>query len=678
MASIAGRVWSAFDAALSVMRGEPKTGAASTAPPADATAQQGASVALAPSAAPRPAALRSATPTPSQSSSSVTGTESSGDSAGVRPAGSAIVAAALLGSVAADAPVIPRPVPAAAPAGGPPGNGGDPPPPRGGGPPEISLDVRLLSPAPGATITGAQPGATFTATAYATAAQGDLPDPTLSVDVWVDGHLFPAVASGSDATTFAAECRVYRSGQLNVVASAFAKGSGAKSASKDTSPGIQVQSTLASEEPDLTVQSPSVGQVVALPVIGGTVALACSTSGDFGLREVTWACDGHSGSASAGQDSAGQEPFEGQVQIDGASLGKHTITVTCQQLHLFGVPVGTPSTVIVPVTVTEAYPPAVTITSPADSAELYWDDTGLPNGLPVTVTGIATGVQSGMGNGTVKLQLDNGSFNDVQTANLTPDTSAVNWSTNVTLQDGDHTITVDAFDGVLNTPGTASVRVNVRKSYVAKDLNERLDHRAYLDALLGFAGEAMRSDAGATAAGLTDADFQRSCYQRFNQLRMPLSQSTDAGNAAVNELRVVVEVLRSYLAGSPSAPQPTSDGEPQYRATAYAALLAGLGTSDTELRLARGAGNDVRAALAARLGLPATDSQGGSTLDQLLLAPAAVTEDALRSMRGSARFSPSVSNSKPTTTPRSNSQTKRSRTGECSTTSGNTHSAPAT
>jgi hypothetical protein len=72
-----------------------------------------------------------------------------------------------------------------------------------------------------------------------------------------------------------------------------------------------------------------------------------------------------------------------------------------------------------------------------------------------------------------------------------------------------------------------------------------------------------------------------------------------------------------------------------YAAAAYQALLTGVGTSWEELRIARGAPQAARAALASRLGITLSTSRPDQ-LDQLLLPPATVTEADLQQLFGLA------------------------------------------
>ena len=125
----------------------------------------------------------------------------------------------------------------------------------------------------------------------------------------------------------------------------------------------------------------------------------------------------------------------------------------------------------------------------------------------------------------------------------------------------------------------------------------------------------------------------------------------------VNELRVPIEILRTHMAGAIPAIPASDAGQNRYLWAAYQVLLAGTGTSYTELREARGAKDSDRQKLADRLGIPlygissadagATPPPRSDQLDAITLDPPAggaagtLTEEALRDLFGLAVTSPS-------------------------------------
>jgi Tc toxin complex TcA C-terminal TcB-binding domain/ABC toxin N-terminal region len=125
-------------------------------------------------------------------------------------------------------------------------------------------------------------------------------------------------------------------------------------------------------------------------------------------------------------------------------------------------------------------------------------------------------------------------------------------------------------------------------------------------------------------SGNVDIDLQ-SLTNMFHQPFGDLIASCEEMAKQVRQVRICIEILRSYLGSRPLADQAKEEAlagaEKCYRLDAYTALLNKIGTSYEELRLVRGDMN-ARQRLADRLGL----DSGTSTLDYLdalLLDPAA-------------------------------------------------------
>lgn len=187
-----------------------------------------------------------------------------------------------------------------------------------------------------------------------------------------------------------------------------------------------------------------------------------------------------------------------------------------------------------------------------------------------------------------------------------------------------------ATDQAGNTSGNLDVPVNVISSYTPKTLEERLSEREYLAALLSFARDQVFTSG---TAHVDTATLVTVLGQPLDRLSQPPSAAADRGGQEINQLRVPIELLRAYLASTKTPATPGAAGEGSYRTLAYTSLLAAIGTSYQELRLARGAAAADRQALAARLGirLPATRPD---PLDQLVLDGASLTEAALETLFG--------------------------------------------
>ena len=133
---------------------------------------------------------------------------------------------------------------------------------------------------------------------------------------------------------------------------------------------------------------------------------------------------------------------------------------------------------------------------------------------------------------------------------------------------------------------------------------------AYLHGLLEYATIRVVDESGT----LVDvAALERAFLQPFR--RLDEAAVADAASRRVCQVRICIEVLRRLLGGKPA------EGEQRYREAAYSAVLGAIGTSYEEIRLARGADEATRAALAARLGIELTLPRPNDELDQLFLAP---------------------------------------------------------
>jgi hypothetical protein len=495
-----------------------------------------------------------------------------------------------------------------------------PPPPT---PPGIVIE---FSPALPAQVTGDQPGTPLqvSVTAYIEYDTGETADvDAVSVEIATEtGSTYSFSADKQPPVSgfgpgWVAACQLYSSGVVTVTATASSRGA----QPPDTWPQARVQVSLQSETPDLQVSPLNDGQPLAVPDTGSSVPLAC-TAVPHWPRRVTWSCGTHQGDTKV--DPAGL--FRGAVWLDPTPLGPRAVTVTCQQLYRTPVrlePVGAPNVQTISIDVLDGSPPHLSVSEPPAGKARLWDVAALPGGLPVAVSGTAYDVQSTMVKGSVQVALDGGPFQDASTTD-----GWANWTTSVLISlPGPHTIHVRASDGVFSGFAAKDVSIEVVEQFRATDLDERLAHRAYLDALLTFAGERIAVAAG---KNVVPNDFENAFHQRFEALRQPLSQTNDQGNVPVNELRVVVEALRGMLQATGAA----AADEQSYRAAAYSALLSAIGTSEVELQLARGADETARSSLASRLGLPDSDASGNSTIDQLLLGPSAVTEDALERLCG--------------------------------------------
>ncbi|MER5942508.1 LamG-like jellyroll fold domain-containing protein [Streptomyces sp. NPDC001928] len=395
--------------------------------------------------------------------------------------------------------------------------------------PTATLSVRFDVPAGGTAVTGAQPGVGVQlsgAVRYRRATD---------VRVWVrvGSVVFPATLGETVGIgrTWRCLARFYTRGPVEVLAEASGQSMIDDSPMEAVSEPRPFIVTLDSDVPDLTVVQPASGDVT-VGEQGELLALLARTHDGFGPRTVTWECEGRTGGTV--QQPTAPKDFTGRVPLTPLPLGARTLTVRCTDAAQ-NTTIGTAT-----LTARDRTPPVLTIDDPRPGQTFAAG----PDGVTVTVRGQASDRQSGMAGGRVEWSTDGG-------AHYTAATSRDDWATwqaDVPLKDfGAFTIDVRACDHDGNTV-TSRLPLQVVADYHPRDLDERLDARSYLAALLAFTRDHVRTSQG---ANLSSSDLQNTFQQRFGTLGQPLSQIGDAGTVQVNQLLVACEVLRAHWAANP-------------------------------------------------------------------------------------------------------------------------------
>jgi hypothetical protein len=191
------------------------------------------------------------------------------------------------------------------------------------------------------------------------------------------------------------------------------------------------------------------------------------------------------------------------------------------------------------------------------------------------------------------------------------------WSDSVVLKDNGEYRLDFFFTDNANLSWSESVTVTVSAKYKPKGLADLLSIRAYLDDLISFATANVKIN---STTLLTKQNLEAVFFQPFDALANPFPAS-DWGNKQVNQIRVSMETLIRYLKSLKLDP----DTDPNFKAArsrylhaAYYAILDSIGTSYEEIRLVRSAPDNVRRALAARLGIN-LGSIRPDQIDQLFL-----------------------------------------------------------
>ena len=257
-------------------------------------------------------------------------------------------------------------------------------------------------------------------------------------------------------------------------------------------------------------------------------------------------------------------------------------------------------------------PPVLLVDHPFES-ELY---TGTEAGKVITVNGTASS-SFGFGSNPIAVRVDE---------ILKSTTSVVNgvWSTQVQVPKNGHVVKITCTDIMGNsTTITRNVIVTAPTGILDVSLT------SYLQALIEFATNPFTLQRSRIttnpSVNLTVNDLVQKFHQKFDQL----PTNSAKANGPLHQIRLCIEVLRSYLATLPANPPLAAAlavQEGRYRQAAYFALLSQLGTSFDEIRTTPTAAPEKRQALADRLGI----SLGGSrpdNLDALFLDPSAPAAD---------------------------------------------------
>lgn len=167
-----------------------------------------------------------------------------------------------------------------------------------------------------------------------------------------------------------------------------------------------------------------------------------------------------------------------------------------------------------------------------------------------------------------------------------------------------------------------------QQSCGCSDCEAAVSPAAYLTALLDFALKHIRQNG-------TDKIAPQFLEDTFHQPFFDLPTDCEAVEKQIRQVRICVEVLRSYLGirplADPAKEEELAKSEKDYRFAVYSMLLNRLGTTYEEIRRIRNETPENRKALAERLGIdlteprpadvPDDEDHNGDELDQLFLDP---------------------------------------------------------
>lgn len=351
--------------------------------------------------------------------------------------------------------------------------------------------------------------------------------------------------------------------------------------------------------PDLTVTQPLDGETVSVTGPHYTVQIAGTAKDESTISAVEYQVDGSGNfvDITKDPDSPANNDWRWDKSIENLTLGDHTIIVRARDCY------NNTSTVSLSITCVDTGPPEIDIISPDFSPHtITWTE----DGASVEIAGTASDPTSPVQR--VDWRLDGGAWQS--TTNVSGDW--LNWHFTANLPaPGLHDIDVRATDGAGNT-NTDAIQIDVAIPFELEDLG----FAAYLEDLMTFTRRRVRTVEN--AAEIDQALLESAFHQPYT--RLTNNDYRIVATRAVSQVRIAIEVLRSYLSNS--------DEFYEYCENAYRLLLANFGTSYAELRLVRAAEPETRQALADRLGI---DVAG---LDKLFIPPEQLTEQKLQAVFG--------------------------------------------
>lgn len=200
---------------------------------------------------------------------------------------------------------------------------------------------------------------------------------------------------------------------------------------------------------------------------------------------------------------------------------------------------------------------------------------------------------------------------------------------------------------LLAADGAAPAAEAFQQPCGCSDCEAAVSPTAYLSALLDYALKHIRNTKKKIDIQFKVKIDMQFLVDTFHQPFIDLPTDCEAVEQQLHQVRICIEVLRSYLGNRPLA-DPVKEAalakaEEDYIFAAYAMLLNRIGTSFEEIRRVRAETSENRVALAERLGIDLTGLRPADELDQLFLDPSAkppqdhlLTEQAVEKLFGLA------------------------------------------
>ena len=408
------------------------------------------------------------------------------------------------------------------------------------------------------------------------------------VTVAIGGNLpKPAQQTGPGWSKWSFSANIATPGKVSIVVTAFAKFPPQGTGKAEDSVTIIVDGTsptvkITKMEPGSTVEGPG----PAFPV---TIKGTASDGDGSGVKSVAVVVG--SGETFAANTGDTWKHWESLVTLRGA--GVHDVTAVATDRA------GNTAAHTGQITARDTAPPTIAVTQPAP----------LPDTISTPIFEVRGTAADGTGIDSVLWKMDAGDFKPA----FKVKDDWTEWRALITVPGpGEHTVTFSAHD-VAEPPNQTPPIV---WKFAVPELGELqgTSPSAYLRDLLLFISERVVEDPDITPPkSVGVAALEKAFFQPFE--RLDDATGNDVATRVVSQARVSIEVLRRFLNVQ------GAEGERQYREAAYTHVLQSLGTSYEEIRLARGADQKTRRALADRLGIALASPRPNDELDQLLLTP---------------------------------------------------------
>jgi hypothetical protein len=331
--------------------------------------------------------------------------------------------------------------------------------------PTVSVSVSIVSPLPGASITGNSPEVAVTVTGTA---HGE-PSLPAGAKVYIQFGANAAWQAVTGRSTWSFTGSIVKSGPLKIAAKVVDQ-SGVLLSEKSIQVSVIVNDIT---KPEITAQSPANGATIARTGSVAQVPVSfAAIDRNSGLQRVSIYLDG-------------RKVFDRALAVESASVVEQVAVASdsnasrilkIEAVDQVGNVAETSLTLLDP----DVLAPDLQIVSPVEGAKFLGTTQVAVIPDTITVTAMATDLESGVDE--VEWSLDGGSFSA-----LSPAFGRLEWGAKIPMPpSGLHRVSVHAKDKAGNQTAKV-VNFEITRQYQPKNANDLLTPRAYLEDLLWFA-----------------------------------------------------------------------------------------------------------------------------------------------------------------------------------------------